>query len=173
MCVMQPLGAVNRRKAFTLVEVVIALAVTTFCILVLLGLLPVGVRTAQQSRGETRAAYLAEQVVSDLRSSPFTNSTILCLTGGVLANLPSFSMATNATCVMTCDGADNVLAISTPALYTNGIAGGSANYLVQVTVQTNAIPNLSTVSVEVSTPAQAVLGARSRFGFQTMIGNRQ
>ena len=62
---------------------------------------------------------------------------------------------------------------SQPNTYTNGIGGGSANYLVQVTVQTNAIPNLSSISVEVSTPAQGALGSRSRFGFLTMIGNRQ
>jgi uncharacterized protein (TIGR02598 family) len=169
----QPFRAARCRNAFTLIEVVIALAVTTFCILILLGMLPVGVNTAQSSRRETRAAYLAEQIVGDLRSSPFTNSTIVCLTNGALAPLPSFSLATNGTCVLACDGEDNILAMSTPGFYTNGIGGTSASYLVQVTVQTNAIPDLSSVSVEVSAPAQAALIARSRFGFQTTIGNRQ
>jgi len=165
--------AARGRNAFTLIEVVIAMAVTIFCVITLLALLPVGINTAQKSRAETRASYLAEQVVSDLRSSSFNNATIVCQTGGGLAALTSFGLNTNAVCVLTCDGADNILAMSTPSAYTNGIGGGSANYLVQVTVQTNAIPNLSSISVEVSTPAQGALGSRSRFGFLTMIGNRQ
>ena len=170
----QPYRAARRKNAFTLVEVVIALAVTTFCIFVLLGLLPVGVNTAQNSRRETRAAYLAEQIVSDLRSSSFTNSTIVCLTNGGLAALPSsFNLATASTNCLACDGADNVLATATATQYANGVSGASVDYLVQVTVLPTALTNLSSVSVEVSAPAQAALTARSRFSFQTMIGNRQ
>jgi len=172
-CFIQPFWAARLKKAFTLVEVVIAMAVTTFCIIILLGLLPVGINTALSSRRETRAAYMAEQVVGDLRSSSFTNASIISTNSGSLAVLTSFGLATNATCVLTCDGADNVLATATATQYTNGVSGNGANYLVQITVLPTTLTNLSSVSVEVSAPAQAALTSRTRFGFQTMIGNRQ
>ena len=170
---MQSFPHVGSRRAFTLTEVVIALGVTTFCLITLLALLPVGVNTAVKSRGETRAGYLAEQIVGDLRSTPFNNATILSLNSGTLTPLAAFSMATASTTCLACDGANNVLTTATTSQYSSGIAGTSANYLVQVTVTPTALPNLSTVSVEVSAPAQAALSSRSRYGFQTMIGSRQ
>lgn len=159
--------------AFTLIEVVIALGITTFCIITLLALLPVGVNTAVKSRGETRASYLAEQIISDLRSSPFNSATILSSSGGSLAPLTPFSMATASTNVLACDAANNVLAMVPASQYAAAFAGTGTNYLVQVVVSPSALPNLSTVSVEVSAPAQAALASRSRYSFQTMIGNRQ
>jgi len=169
---MQSFPGAGSNYAFTLIEVVIALGVTTFCLITLLALLPVGVNTAVKSRGETRAGYLAEQIVSDLRSSPFNNATILSLNGGTLTPLASISMATGSTNTLTCDAGDNVLGIDA-APYASPVTSAGANFLVQVIVTPATLPNLSTVSVEVSAPAQAPLSSRTRYGFQTMIGNRQ
>lgn len=170
-------GAANRKNAFSLVEVVIAMAVTSFGIVTILSLMPIGVHTALESRGQTRAAYLAEQIVSDLRSSSFTNASILYVDTNTpdapLTALTSFSLGASSTNCLQCDGANNVLATATSAQYTAGVSSADVNYLVQITVTPSVIDNLSTVSVEISTPAQAALTVRSRFGFQTMIGNRQ
>jgi len=155
------------------VEVVIAMAVTAFCLIVLIGMLPVGLTSARESRRETRAAYVAEQVASDLRASFFTNATILCQTNGALEPLVSFSLAETSTNCVTCDAQGNVLAAVPANQYASPVIGTSANYLVQVTVEPTGLTNLSTVFVEVSAPAQGALSARSRYGFETMIGNRQ
>jgi len=161
-------------RAFSLVEIVIALAVTAFCVIAILGLFPVGANAAVKSRQETRAAYLAEEVVSDLRSSSFTNAAVLYQNGGgTLANLPSFNMAFGTTNYLMCDNGDNVLSTATAGQYASGVGSANANYLVQVTVLPTTLTNLSSISVEVSAPAQAALSVRSRYGFQTMIGNRQ
>lgn len=172
-CFIPPYRAASRRNAFSLVEIVIALAVTTFCIIILFSLLPVGVNTALESRRETRSSYLAEQIVSDLRSSSFTNATILCQTNGTLAPLTPFSLAVATTNCVSCDGGDNVLYQIASSQYAAGVSDPSANYLVQVAVTPTAITNLSSVSVEVSAPAQGALTSRTRYDFQTMIGNRQ
>ena len=165
--------AARRKNAFSLVEVVIAMGVTTFCLITMLGLLPIGAGIALESRRETRAAYLAQQILGDLRSSSFTEATILCQTNGTLVALPSFSLADATTNCVTCDGDNNVLYQATANQYASGVSDTSANYLVQVTVQPSSLNNLSTISVEVSAPAQAPLSARSRYAFQTMIGNMQ
>jgi len=175
-----PFRAARRKNAsFSLVEIVVALAVTTVGIVAMLSLLPVGVNTALESRRETRTAYLAEQIVSDLRSSSFTNAAILTNNGsGALGVATNFNLGLASTNYLACDGAENVLSTATAAQYANGFSGASADYLVQITVVPTTLTNLSSVylssvSVEVSVPAQAVLSARSRYGFQTMIGNRQ
>ncbi len=169
-----PHRAASRKNAFSLVEVVIALAVTTFCIITLFSLLPIGVNTALESRRETRATYVAQQLVSDLRSSSFTNAAFLCMTNGELTPLtPSFSMVDAETNCVSCDGADNVLYGVSSSQYASGVFDPNANYLVQVAVVPASITNLSYVYVEVSGPAQAALASRTRYDFQTMIGNRQ
>jgi uncharacterized protein (TIGR02598 family) len=55
-------------EAFSLVEVVVALGIATFCLLALLGLLSVGSINNSSSLDQTTATSLAEAVVSDLRT---------------------------------------------------------------------------------------------------------
>jgi len=172
----QPSRVVRHTNAFTLVEIAIAMAVAAFCIIVLAGLLPVGLRTATESRRETRSFYLAQQIVSDLRASPFTSATILSSSSsGTLTTiaLSPPSLASASTNCVSCDAEGNVLAAIAPTQYALPLKSSSANYLVQIAVQPSPLANLSTVSVEVSAPAPAALSARSRYSFQTMIGNRQ
>ena len=53
---------------FSLVEVTLALGVAAFCLLVLLGLLPVGVKTQQSSIQQTTANQILSQICSFLRA---------------------------------------------------------------------------------------------------------
>lgn len=169
-----PLRVARRETAFSLVELVIALAVAAFSITTIVSLFPVGLNAALESRRQTRAAYLAEQVIGDLRSSSFTNATIVYRENdGTLASLASFNLAVATTNFLTCDGENNVLSAATSDEYASGVKNTSASYLVQVTAEPMAINGLSKVSVEISVPAQAPLVSRSRYGFQTMIGNRR
>ena len=57
------------RAAFSLIEVTLALGVAAFCLLVLLGLLPVGVRTQQTSIQQTTANAIISQIFSALRAA--------------------------------------------------------------------------------------------------------
>ena len=63
----------KRSKAsagFSLVEVAIALAVASFCLITISGLLSVGLSTSQTSSQETVMANIASEVAADLRATP-------------------------------------------------------------------------------------------------------
>jgi uncharacterized protein (TIGR02598 family) len=58
----------QRIAAFSLVEVTFALGVAAFCLLVLLGLLPTGLKTQQSSIQQTTANAIISTIWSDLRA---------------------------------------------------------------------------------------------------------
>lgn len=57
-----------RKPGFSLVEVVIALGLVSFCFVGVIGLLPVGLNQQSKAVQSTRATQLAMAVASDLRS---------------------------------------------------------------------------------------------------------
>jgi uncharacterized protein (TIGR02598 family) len=63
---MKPHG--RQTAGFSLVEVTLALGVAAFCLLVLLGSLPAGVKTQQASAQQTIANQIANVILSDLRA---------------------------------------------------------------------------------------------------------
>jgi type II secretory pathway pseudopilin PulG len=63
---MRPLDL--NRAAFSLVEVTLALGVAALCLLVLMGLLPIGVKTQQSSTQQTSANQIISQICSVLRA---------------------------------------------------------------------------------------------------------
>ena len=60
---------------FSLIEVTLALGVAAFCLIALFGLLPLGVRTNQNSTSQTAAAALLSSVVADLSATPRSSQT--------------------------------------------------------------------------------------------------
>lgn len=56
-------------RAFSLVEVTLALGIAAFCLLAIFTLLPVGVNSNRDSVRTTHAASLAEGLVTDLRAT--------------------------------------------------------------------------------------------------------
>lgn len=68
-----PLRASKRRSGFSLVEVVIAMAVISSALLVIFGLLGVGMSTFHQSKAITVSSEIAQQVYSQLENIQFAN----------------------------------------------------------------------------------------------------
>ena len=56
--------------AFSLVEVTLALGIAAFCLIAVLGLVPVGVQTNRNATSQTTATNILSSVVSDIRASP-------------------------------------------------------------------------------------------------------
>ena len=56
--------------AFSLVEVSLAMGLTVFSLLALLGLLPIGLKSEQTARAETAASGILSTVTADLRATP-------------------------------------------------------------------------------------------------------
>jgi uncharacterized protein (TIGR02598 family) len=61
--------------AFSVVEVAIALAIASFCLVAIFGLLPVGLASNQISTEQTAAANIVRGIVADLEATG-TNSTV-------------------------------------------------------------------------------------------------
>lgn len=75
----------QNREAFSLIEVVLALAVSAIGLMAILGLLPQGLQASRDAADNTISATIVHDVFSTLRTSPFTNIT----------NLNSFGFTVN------------------------------------------------------------------------------
>jgi type II secretory pathway pseudopilin PulG len=74
----RPLQRGNRLRAcgFSLVEVVMALGITSFAILALMALLPVGLQSAKESQEETQVSNLLAGLTADRRATPFSSPSL-------------------------------------------------------------------------------------------------
>lgn len=59
-----------RAAGFSMVEMVVALGVTAFCLIAVFGLMPVGVQTNQRSISQTAATAILSSVLADMRGTP-------------------------------------------------------------------------------------------------------
>jgi len=66
--------SVFSESGFSLVEVTLALGVAGFCMLAIVGLLPVGLSANRNSIGQSAAANLARGIVADLRAAKNTTN---------------------------------------------------------------------------------------------------
>lgn len=79
----------NRKKsvkAFSLIEVVVSMAIVVFAGFALIGLLGIGLQNTQDSRQRLQAATIAEAICSTLRGAP-TNDFSTTLPGFALPSL--------------------------------------------------------------------------------------
>ncbi len=66
---------VRKCDAFSLVEIVIALGIATFALVLLLALLPAGVNNFRQTINVTMASQISQRVFNDLQIGDFDNIT--------------------------------------------------------------------------------------------------
>jgi type II secretory pathway pseudopilin PulG len=64
-------------RAFSLVEVVLALGVATFAILAIVALLPAGIKSTKDSLDETRALTVLNEIVADRQATPLDSSSVI------------------------------------------------------------------------------------------------
>jgi uncharacterized protein (TIGR02598 family) len=180
-------------SAFTLIEVVLAIGIMSFALVGILGLFPVALETAQDSKAETQIALLAQRIEADLRSlqqSGVDGTGNPTWTARVF-NGPSGTNATSAADYQNI----NLLATSASTLtlayvrdanlelvpkgstvstgeYTSGVNG--AEFLARITTQYNTPehPNLCTVLITLETPGNAPETARKKQTFFTLMGQR-
>jgi type II secretory pathway pseudopilin PulG len=63
-------------RAFSLVEVVLALGVISFAIVAILGVFPIGLSTSRSAQDETRAPQIAQTIFASLEGQPFSAVSI-------------------------------------------------------------------------------------------------
>ncbi len=69
---MKKIPAARTPAAFSLIEVVLALGLTSFCLIALLGLLPVGLHSNQDAIQQAEASDVLSAAISDLYATPST-----------------------------------------------------------------------------------------------------
>lgn len=59
-----------RRRAFSLIEIILAIGIISFAVVAILGMFPVAVRAATDSQHETQAALIARSLLEEIESRP-------------------------------------------------------------------------------------------------------
>ena len=65
----------SRIRAFSLVEVILALSIAAFALVAMVALLPTGLRTSKDSLDETMALNILSQIIAERQAMPLTNAT--------------------------------------------------------------------------------------------------
>jgi uncharacterized protein (TIGR02598 family) len=63
--------------AFSLVEVVLAMGIVSFALIILFALLPIGLKSNSDSMGESQGVNLLQAMIADRQSSAYSNSSTL------------------------------------------------------------------------------------------------
>jgi uncharacterized protein (TIGR02598 family) len=111
-------------RGFTLVEVILALAVMAIGLVGILGIFPVALNTARESKQETRIAQLAQTMFSDLRTrdvlevekDEFTAKALTTISTKTLYYTAEGEFSTEANYVFKAD----LVITADPALLPNG-----------------------------------------------------
>jgi Tfp pilus assembly protein PilV len=148
---------------FSLVEVVVALGIITFCVIAILSLFSLGLRNARESEGEIRAANLALSIVGRMRAAPREDLTSQGFLFGPLTNGGGtlFSVSSSAPWYLRGDGlrATNANA----AMASNG-------YAVSAEGTFDATNKIATVSFTLWWPPVAALtNASGKYRVSTFI----
>lgn len=150
-------------SGFSLVEVVVALGIITFCVIAILSLFSVGLRNARESESEIRAGNLALSIIGRMRAAPREDLTAQGFLFGPLTNTggPLFSVSPSAPWYLKGDGARAANANS--ALTSNG-------YAVSAEGSFDATNKIATVSFTLWWPAVATLtNASGKYRVSTFI----
>ena len=131
-------------RAFSLVEVVLALGICVFVMVIIMGLYSTGLRVNRESESQIQAADLASLIIAARRANP-TNTSELAIPASALTNAYTNAFA-NGTQLTNYIGSDGMLTNAANAVYTASCMAGT---------NTMTGPNLAQVYLMLSWPAQA------------------
>jgi uncharacterized protein (TIGR02598 family) len=150
---------------FSLVEVVIALGIVSFAVLAIVGMLPMALKSAQESMRETDSTLIAQRIFSELRTGSSGNRTLTISSNGTTRSLALSANSTNSL-AFTQDGIPQAFFTST-----NSPQDADYDFYAQIAVLTNTgVANLSRVQIDIAAPAAAPPTARTTNSFTTLIG---
>lgn len=168
-------------RGFSLVEIVVALAIISFALVAIIGLFPVAMSAAKEGRNETRAASIAQLIFGQLRThDPKQKALPLgpdpTGTSSMDGNMPFFLQASNSTTVNTgyiaFDGEGQPVRRLGSGPYEDSSAAGTIAYKVRVRAMPNQpISGLARVIVDVTYPASAPIASRSTNTFSLLLNN--
>ncbi|HEX4140257.1 MAG TPA: hypothetical protein VHY09_07910 [Candidatus Methylacidiphilales bacterium] len=144
--------------AFSLVEVVLAMGIIAFALIVLFALLPVGLKSNTDSIGESQAVNLLQAMIADRQSGAYSNTS-------PVYNLPALTDVTGTLTGTLYLMEDGVTTNSSPAnarYQVNYTIYPSANlYAMATNYPASSVPMPVSMDVSVSWPAAATNRASS------------
>ena len=148
---------------FSLVEVVIALGIVSFAVLAIVGMMPMALKSAQESMRETDATLIAQRIFAELKTGSGANRTITTSSNGTTI----FQLAATSSNNFIAFKGDGV----PQAFSSTNTANASYDFFAQISIFTNTgITNLSRVQIDIAAPAAAPATARTTNSFTTLIG---
>lgn len=149
-------------RAFSLIEVVLALGIISFALVGIMGLFPVAMKSAQESQRETRAALIARQVFSDLGTMSGTNRAL------IIGQDPADRITVNLA-----NAGSNTVYFNDAGIPLGTTSTPEALFLADVVVTPNTpVSGISHVQTTVQTPAAAAATNRSSYTFVTLMNQR-
>ena len=147
--------AVRAVSGFSLVELTLAMGIAAFCLIAVIGIIPVGVQTNRNATSKTRATNVMAAVVADLRSSK-TRSTSARF-GITIPSNHTLGAGSN------CDPCSSCWNAQTQTIYFDGsgqvVASTAALYRITLTLVQNPTATSTTgalfYDVRATWPAQA------------------
>lgn len=167
----RPLRTLRRlrysQRAFSLVEIALALGVVGFALVAILGMVPVAVESARESRAETRATFIARSLIETLQSGDKSTAIIEPSPGSFSAiPLPPTTIISRD---FAFDTEGVLLGEATAYDYaTGGNAPAQAVFIARLTLtpQTNKTVHLE---CSVEKPATAAAAHRKAYSFVTLL----
>jgi len=145
-------GTMNTRSGFSLIEVVFALGLFSFCIVALLGLFSEGITENRESLEDIQASNIAALLLAQRRAAPTGTNSTLPFPLPVL-NIPTNN--SNAPVYLTDSGAVTQL--------------NEASWRLTYAIQTNAY-GISQVALSLTAPAMLDISkARTRYDVLTYV----
>lgn len=166
-----------RRAGFTLIEIVLAMGILTFALVGILGLFPVALDTARESKEETLAAQIAQSLHADIRRAPADPARIMV--SGFNPAAPSayrsLALGSNDT-VYIAFGSNGRPWGNVPTAaeyvggYTDSTAVDSALFIARVSSTFNPPehPGMARIDISVESPASAPEAVRTKRVFITL-----
>ena len=149
---------------FSLVEVVIALGIVSFAVLAIVGMMPMALKSAQESMRETDSTLIAQRIFSELRTGSGGNRSITTDTNSGTQAINLSADSTNKFLGFKENGEVN-------GFTTSGAQNANLDFYAQISVFTNTgVSNLSRVQIDITAPAAAPPTARTTNSFTTLIG---
>ena len=152
-------------KAFSLIEVLLAIGIVSFAVVAIVGMLPIALNTAKDSMLETDAAIIAQRVFAELQASTGTNRPVSISAHG---DTKAIDLSSDGTNYLAFGEACEVRSSPTSEA---PITESGVSFLGVVSVSTNTgIFHLSRVEVSITSPASAPASSRKTNAFMTLMG---
>jgi len=165
---LRSLRCTTTAAAFSLIEIVIAIAIVAFALVAIIGMFPVALKSAKESQQETQAALIGRQIIEGIKSNrPFIVENASVKDGTTRIDIRSASQTR-----FEFDESGRITSASPST--DEPPSSLQPVYIATVDVKPGTPePGLTRVDVIIYTPPEAATGNRNTFEFVTLVSTAQ